>query len=175
MKLLKNLLEFTYYFFNIILIVIIFVILNIWFDWIPSLNNHLKQDYNSLYFFFISFAVEIISFILFIKIIKLMKETVSEFINKKYFILENAIRIKLIGKLFLVTYFLDEWILKYILPFVDSIEDFKIEFEFVEFFTIATYKFFIGLFLLGVGKAFKLGMIQKEENIELKQENELTI
>ena len=40
--------------------------------------------------------------------------------------------------------------------------------NFIEILGIASYKLFIGIFLLGIGKAFELGLKQQ-------QENELTI
>jgi len=97
-----------------------------------------------------------------------MRDVVTQFNLKKYFTIENSVNIRFIGKLIIITYIIDEWILTYLLPFIDSFENFNIEMNFIEILGIASYKLFIGLFLLGVGKAFELGLKQQ-------QENELTI
>jgi len=140
----------------------------LWFNLIPKLTTLLEQDFNLSYIFKISFIIEMISFILFLNILKVMRDVVTQFNLKKYFTLDNAVNITFIGKLIIITYILDEWILVYLLPFIDSFENFSIEMDFIEIFSIASYKLFVGLFLLGIGKAFELGLQQQ-------QENELTI
>lgn|SRR5690606_3870489 len=168
MKLLKNLLNITYYFFNIVYAIMCVLLILLWFNLIPKLTTLLEQDFNLSYIFKISFIIEMISFILFLNILKVMRDVVTQFNLKKYFTLDNAVNITFIGKLIIITYILDEWILVYLLPFIDSFENFSIEMDFIEIFSIASYKLFVGLFLLGIGKAFELGLQQQ-------QENELTI
>jgi len=168
MKLLKNLLNVTYYFFNVVYALACIVLILLWFDLIPKLTVLLEQDFNLSYIFKISFIIEMISFILFLNILKAMRDVVTQFNLKKYFTIENSVNKRFIGKLIIITYIIDEWILTYLLPFIDSFENFNIEMNFIEILGIASYKLFIGLFLLGVGKAFELGLKQQ-------QENELTI
>ena len=168
MKLLKNLLTITYKIFYLVFILMFIFMLVIWFHLIPKLTTLLEQDFDLTPLFNISIVVEMISFALFIYCLKTMINVVSEFEVKKYFTLQNANNIHKIGKLIIITYILDEWIVAYLIPFIESFDNFHIEMNFIEILGIASYKLFIGIFLLGIGKAFELGLKQQ-------QENELTI
>ena len=168
MKLLKNLISFTYNFFIILTVLMFAVLAMIWTNTPEKLIALFNEDFDTTYVFTISFVFELFSYVLFFIILHRMKIVVSNFYNKNYFNLENSKYIKQIGWIIIITFLIDDILLPYILPYIEGISGKEVYVNFVEILYLATCKLFIGLFLLGVGKAFELGLKQK-------QGNELTI
>lgn len=168
MKLLKNLLTITYYFFLLLSAFIVIILLFCLIQFPEKLSSFIYKDFDKIINFIIAISIEMSTYILFILILYKMKLIVSDFFKEKYFTLDNAINIMFIGKMMVVMFIVDEIIATFFTPLLRSEHKINIDFEFLEFLEIATFKLFIGLFLLGVGKAFELGLKQQ-------QENELTI
>lgn len=168
MKLLKALISFTYNFFIVLTVLIFVVLAMIWTNTPEKLIALFNEDFDTSYVFTISFVFELFSYGLFFIILHRMKIVVSNFYNKIYFNLENSRYIKQIGWVIIITFLIDDILLPYILPYIEGISGKEVFVNFVEILYLATCKLFIGLFLLGIGKAFELGLKQK-------QENELTI
>ena len=168
MKILKTLISFTYNFFIILTVLIFVVLAMIWTNTPEKLIALFNEDFDTTYVFTISFVVELFSYVLFFIILHRMKIVVSNFYNKNYFNLENSKYIKQIGWVIIITFLIDDILLPYIIPYIEGISGKEIFVNFVEILYLASSKLFIGLFLLGIGKAFELGLKQQ-------QENELTI
>lgn len=168
MKILKNLLTITYYFFLLLSAVLVIILLFCLTQFPEKLSSFIYKDFDKIINFTIAISIEMSTYILFILILYKMKLIVSDFFKEKYFTIDNAINIKFIGKMMIVMFIVDEIIGTFFTPLLRSEHKINIDFEFLEFLEIATFKLFIGLFLLGVGKAFELGLKQQ-------QENELTI
>ncbi len=168
MKLLKSLISFTYNFFIVLTVLMFIVLAMIWTNTPEKLIALFNEDFDTTYVFTISFVVELLSYVLFFIILHRMKIVVSNFYNKNYFNLENSKYIKQIGWVIIITFLIDDILLPYIIPYIEGISGKEIFVNFVEILYLASSKLFIGLFLLGIGKAFELGLKQQ-------QENELTI
>ncbi|SFN61534.1 Protein of unknown function [Paenimyroides ummariense] len=168
MKLLKSLISFTYNFFIVLTVLMFIVLAMIWTNTPEKLIALFNEDFDTTYVFTISFVVELFSYVLFFIILQRMKIVVSNFYNKNYFNLENSKYIKQIGWVIIITFLIDDILLPYIIPYIEGISGKEIFVNFVEILYLASSKLFIGLFLLGIGKAFELGLKQQ-------QENELTI
>ncbi len=166
MKLLKNLLSITSYFFNIIFLLMMVVLIVLWFNLIPDLTKVLQEDSNLTYTTQIYFFIELISSFVFLIMLNRMKLVAHNFSKKIYFSLDNAKYIKQIGWFFIFTYLLDNIISEYAFLLIENYQSFNWseDFNIVEILLLATYKLFTGIFLLGIGKAFELGLIQKQEN-----------
>lgn len=168
MKLLKNLISFTYNFFIVLTVLMFIVLAMIWTNTPEKLIALFNEDFDTTYVFTISFVVELFIYVLFFIILHRMKIVVSNFYSKNYFNLENSKYIKQIGWVIIITFLIDDILLPYIIPYIEGISGKEIFVNFVEILYLASSKLFIGLFLLGIGKAFELGLKQQ-------QENELTI
>lgn len=168
MKLLKILISSTYYFFLIMWIFAELMVIIMWTDTPKDLANALKLDDDVSYYFTFPFLLETIPVVIFLLILLRMKKVVTQFSLKNYFTLENAKNIRLIGWLVISIFLIQDLIIEYIFPFFNSISATVYEPEIVKLLEQMSFKLFLGIFLLGIGKAFELGLKQK-------QENELTI
>ncbi len=99
-----------------------------------------------------------------------MRTLVFNFIKKEYFSLENSKYIKQIGYIFISIYIIEHILCEYLLLFINNNGSINLlaDINLIDVFLAAFYKCMIGLLLLSIGKAFELGLKQK-------QENELTI
>lgn len=168
MKLLKNLLTITFYFFLFLSAFIVIMLLFFLIQFPEKLSSFVYKDFDKIINFIIAISIEMSTYILFILILYKMKLIASDFFKEKYFTIDNALNIMSIGKMMIVMFIIDEIIGTFFTPLLRSENKINIDFEFFEFLKIATFKLFIGLFLFGIGKAFELGLKQQ-------QENELTI
>ncbi len=168
MKLLKILISSTYYFFLIMWIFAELMVIIMWTDTPKDLANALKLDDDVSYYFTFPFLLETIPVVIFLLILLRMKKVVTQFSLKNYFTLENAKNIRLIGWLVISIFLIQDLIIEYIFPFFNSISATVYEPEIVKLLEQMSFKLFLGIFLLGIGKAFELGLKQQ-------QENELTI
>jgi len=172
MNLLKILLSITYYFIFFSCGLLLLLSIFIWFNFFPSFTEVLKdvfeEDYD--YFFSIEYYIGLIAIPMYLIMIKKMRALVSNFSQKDYFSLINSKYIKEIGYLFIAIYTIENIICEYVILFINNNYSINIltDINIVEVFLIAFYKCMIGLLLLCIGKAFELGLKQK-------QENELTI
>ncbi|WP_158608868.1 DUF2975 domain-containing protein [Paenimyroides viscosum] len=112
--------------------------------------------------------LETIPVVIFLLILLRMKKVVTQFSLKNYFTLENAKNIRLIGWLVISIFLIQDLIIEYIFPFFNSISATVYQPEIVKLLEQMSFKLFLGIFLLGIGIAFELGLKQQ-------QENELTI
>lgn len=102
--------------------------------------------------------------------IYLFKQNISSFIKLKLFTTQVIKNFRVIGVIYIVSYILSSLIV----PLFK--QDIKIEIaQDTDFLNFPLNGLIIGLFFLVLSKVFQIAKIQKEENIELKQENELTI
>ena len=168
MKLLKILISSTYYFFLILWIFAELMVIIMWTDTPKDLANSLKLGDDVSYYFTFPFLLETIPVVIFLLILLRMKKVVTQFSLKNYFTLENAKNIRLIGWLVILIFLIQDLIIEYIFPFFNSISATVYEPEIVKLLEQMSFKLFLGIFLLGIGKAFELGLKQQ-------QENELTI
>ena len=168
MKLLKNLISIIYYLFLITWILVEIMVITIWTDTPNDLANTFKLGDDVSYYFTFPFLLETIPVIIFLLILLRMKKVVTQFSLKKYFTQENAKNIRLIGWLVILIFLIQDLIIEYIFPFFNSISATVYEPNIVKLLEQMSFKLFIGIFLLGIGKAFELGLKQQ-------QENELTI
>ena len=99
-----------------------------------------------------------------------MRALVGNFSKKDYFSLTNSKYIQQIGYLFIGIYIIENIICEYVILFINNNYSINIltDINIAEVILMAFYKCMIGLLLLCIGKAFELGLQQK-------QENELTI
>ena len=110
--------------------------------------------------------------------IYLFKRNMQSFKNGSLFTTEVIQNFKIIGLIYLIGYFISTLVTFFVPIFKES--KFKIEIGFDEQSFNGLYDFplnglIIGLLFLTLSKVFQIAKNQKEENIELKQENELTI
>lgn len=168
MKLLKNLISVIIYFFAIIFVLAELLFIMLWTDTPKGFANDLFQGENIEYFYTFPFFLENITLLFFFLILLRMKKVASQFALKKYFTLENAKNIRFIGWLVISTFIIQDLIIESIFPLFHTISATEYEPNIVKLVIHMTYKLFIGIFLLGIGKAFELGLKQQ-------QENELTI
>ncbi len=108
--------------------------------------------------------------------IYLFKKCIASFIKIKIFepyIIRNFNRI---GYIFLTGYLLTV-LFSATMRITDENGAIRLdtEYDIMQFLLTPVNGFIIGLFFLVLSKVFQIAKIQKEENIELKQENELTI
>lgn len=100
----------------------------------------------------------------------LFKQNVTSFLNFNFFTDRVIINFKTMG----IIYILGNIINSLIIPFLK--QHIKIDFGFDHnLLNFPLNGLIIGLFFLVMSKVFQIAKNQKEENIELKQENELTI
>ena len=164
MKLLKILISSTYYFFLIMWIFTELMVIIMWTDTPKDLANALKLDDDVSYYFTFPFLLETIPVVIFLLILLRMKKVVTQFSLKNYFTLENAKNIRLIGWLVISIFLIQDLIIEYIFPFFNSISATVYEPEIVKLLEQISFKLFLGIFLLGIGKAFELGLKQQQEN-----------
>ncbi len=164
MKLLKILISSTYYFFLIMWIFTELMVIIMWTDTPKDLANALKLDDDVSYYFTFPFLLETIPVVIFLLILLRMKKVVTQFSLKNYFTLENAKNIRLIGWLVISIFLIQDLIIEYIFPFFNSISATVYEPEIVKLLEQMSFKLFLGIFLLGIGKAFELGLKQQQEN-----------
>ncbi|WKW47513.1 DUF2975 domain-containing protein [Myroides sp. JBRI-B21084] len=139
-----------------------------WTNTPKELANELNQEENVAYFSTFPFFLEIITMVLFFLILLRMKKVVTQFTLKNYFTLENAKNIRLIGWLVISIFIIQDFIVEYCFPLFNSISAMEYDPNIVKLLEHTSFKLFLGIFLLGIGKAFELGLKQQ-------QENELTI
>ena len=168
MKLLKKLISILFYFFLILCILAELLVIMLYTDTPKGLANEIFQGENVAYYFTFPFFLETIPMVLFLLILLRMRKVVTQFAQKKYFTLENAKNIRLIGWLVIVTFIIQDLIIEYFFPLFNDISAMEYEPNIVKLLEHISFKLFIGIFLLGIGKAFELGLKQQ-------QENELTI
>lgn len=102
--------------------------------------------------------------------IYLFKQNISSFIEFKLFTNQVIKNFKIMGVIYIASYIISSLIV----PLFR--QDIKIEIgQDQDFFNFPLNGFVIGLFFLVLSKVFQIAKIQQEQNIELKQENELTI
>nr|WP_298006031.1 DUF2975 domain-containing protein [uncultured Flavobacterium sp.] len=135
-----------------------------WTDTPKDLANALKLDDDVSYYFTFPFLLETIPVVIFLLILLRMKKVVTQFSLKNYFTLENAKNIRLIGWLVISIFLIQDLIIEYIFPFFNSISATVYEPEIVKLLEQMSFKLFLGIFLLGIGKAFELGLKQQQEN-----------
>ena len=170
MRTLKNLLSVTYYFIIVTIVLMLLILIPLWFNLIPIFTKAIKEDFDLEYIFKFSFFIELLSVPIFLVMVKKMKLISINFSNKIYFSIENSIYLKQIGYCFIALYFIENILCQYFFPLVNDYNNFNWFEDFNPFDLILStfYKLIIGIFLLGIGKAFELGLKQQ-------QENELTI
>ena len=172
MKLLKILLSITYYFIFFTSGILLLLSLFIWFNFFPSftevIKNAFEEDYD--YFFSIEYYIALTAIPMYLMMIKKMRALVGNFSKKDYFSLTNSKYIQQIGYLFIGIYIIENIICEYVILFINNNYSINIltDINIAEVILMAFYKCMIGLLLLCIGKAFELGLQQK-------QENELTI
>lgn len=108
----------------------------------------------------------------------LFKRNIESFENKKLFTVDVIQNFKTIGFIYLIGYFISV-LIKFLIPIFTN-NNLNIAFgydeqSFVGLFNFPLNGLIIGLLFLTLSQVFQIAKIQKEENIELKQENELTI
>lgn len=102
--------------------------------------------------------------------IYLFKQNISSFIEFKLFTNQVIKNLKIMGVIYIASYIISSLIVTLFR------QDIKIEIgQDQDFFNFPLNGLVIGLFFLVLSKVFQIAKIQQEENIELKQENELTI
>ena len=172
MKLLKILLSANYYFFIIFFSLFFVFLCFLWFDIFPIFTNAIKTDFGEdfNYMFSIEFYFAIIAVPLYLIMLKKMRTLVNNFTKREYFSLTNSKYIKQIGYLFISIYIIEQVICEYILLFINNNYTINLltDINIIDVFLATFYKCMIGLLLLCIGKAFELGLQQK-------QDNELTI
>ena len=127
-----------------------------------SAKNH-DLLYLILFFNFIFYSTYTYSIFLF-------KQNVTSFLNFNFFTDRVIINFKTMG----IIYILGNIINSLIIPFFK--QHIKIDFGFDNnLLNFPLNGLIIGLFFLVMSKVFQIAKNQKKENIELKQENELTI
>jgi len=144
------------------------MVIMIWTDTPKNLAEDLKLENDVVYYSTFQFFLENLTMILFFLILLRMKKVASQFALKKYFTSENAKNIRLIGWLSISIFIIQDLIIEYIFPLTNSISAIVYEPNIVQLLVQMSFKVFFGIFLLGIGKAFELGLKQQ-------QENELTI
>jgi hypothetical protein len=162
MKTLKNLLRITYILFILFPFALGSIIALIWIN-IPQefndLDNSIYKDFPNVRSILIA-VLQIISYLTFIVILKYMIMITDAFINQKYFTTINSKLISRIGYCLILIFIISD----ILIPSCKSIHKLAIKLDILDILTSATYKFYFGLFLIGIGQAFKLGVQQKEEN-----------
>ncbi len=125
------------------------------------------KDKTSLYLFLFS----IITFYsAYTYSIFLFKQNITSFIKLELFTNKVIKNFKLMGIIYISGYIISS----FIIPFFK--QDIKIEIgQNEDFLNFPLNGLIIGLFFLVLSKVFQIAKIQKEQNIKLKQENELTI
>lgn len=164
MKLLKNLLSGTYYFFILLSIFTIIMIPTIWIIKPEKLKEFVYSEFDHILYFIPAITIEMSTFVLFIIVLYKMRKIVTSFCDKEYFTIKIAKDIKLIGNLMIIMFIVDEIISTFLTPLLRLNDKKYVEFQIYDFLELATFKLFIGLFLLGIGKAFELGLKQHKEN-----------
>lgn len=101
--------------------------------------------------------------------IYLFKQNISSFIKFKLFTNQVIKNFKIMGGIYIVSYVISS------LSYPLFSQELKIEIGQDDFLNFPLNGLVIGLFFLVLSKVFEIAIIQKQENIELKQENELTI
>ena len=117
----------------------------------------------------ITYYIFIVSFIILIPFLFLIRfDGIPEL--TKYFSIENSKYIKYIGWLLIFIYIIEHILSEHLITILSSTNFFiwLDNFNIIEFLLIMFFKLIIGMLLLSIGKAFELGLKQK-------QENELTI
>lgn len=109
----------------------------------------------------------------------LFKKNITSFIKLKIFTNQVINNFKIMGIIYLVGY-IASVISNSVIPFYFNDLQGIIGIDYNEksltgLFDFPLNGFIMGLFFLVLSKVFQIAKIQKEENIELKQENELTI
>src|SRR5690554_1509351 len=123
--------------------------------------------YISTLLYFISYVLIILSFYFFNKIIdQFKKQNIFHLSVIKYF--------KTIGYLLCIS-FVIKFIMISIVKYKDNVFVKETVAGVTNLFEMPIVILIFGLFFIILSKAFEIGKNQKEENIELKQENELTI
>lgn len=168
MKLLKTLISIIYYIFLILWIFAEILVIIIWTDTPKDVANDLRLGDDVAYYSTFPFLLETIPLLLFFLILLRMKKIVTQFSLKNYFTLENAKNIRLIGWFIISIFLIQDLIIEYIFPLFSTVSATVYEPEIVRLLEQMSFKLFLGIFLLGIGKAFELGLKQQ-------QENELTI
>jgi len=168
MKLLKTLITIVFYLFLISWVFTELLVIAIWTDTPKNIVNELNIGNEIAYYYTFQFFLETIPMLLFLLILLQMKKVVNQFALKNYFTLENAKNIRLIGWLVITIFFIQDLVVEYFYPLFDSVSSIVYEPNIAKLFEQMSFKLFLGIFLLGIGKAFELGLKQK-------QENELTI
>ncbi|MBA5793214.1 DUF2975 domain-containing protein [Flavobacterium sp. xlx-214] len=129
---------------------------------------------NNPYPLFISLLIYVIVFIANAYALLLFYKVIKQFKKSKIFDEKVVIYLKQMGYIFAIGYLL----IYSLKPIIDmkSFTFFKNSSNgFDTFLEYPINGFIIGLFFLILSKAFQIAKQQKEENVELKQENDLTI
>ena len=172
MKLLRFLLSANYYFYILFFSFFLIFLCFIWFDIFPVFTNVIRIDFGEEfdYLFSAEFYIGMTAVPLYLIMLNKMRTLVFNFTKKEYFSLENSKYIKHIGYIFISIYIIEHVLSEYLLIFIrnNGSINLLVDVNMIEVFLVAFYKCMIGLLLLSIGKAFELGLKQK-------QENELTI
>ena len=123
--------------------------------------------YLSTFFYFVSYVLIIISFYFFNKLIEQFK--------KEHIFHNNIIRYFRIMGYLLTSSFLIKFITGIFIKYNDDLFVKNNPIGVNNLFEMPIVILVFGLFFIILSKAFEIGKNQKKENIELKQENELTI
>lgn len=130
------------------------------------------SEKNKLSFYFILVAA-FSYYTLYLYSIFLFKKNIESFTRFKLFTNQVIKNFRVIGVIYLIGY-LGSILAEFIFPLIDG--HFKIEMGVGQhFFNFPLNGLIIGLFFIILSQVFQIAKNQKEENIELKQENELTI
>lgn len=115
-------------------------------------------------------------FISYVYAIYKLRKCLDLFMEFKFFHQSVIKNFNLIGYIFLIG-FLINCVINYtdLLSKLSNQERIPLSIEFTDIFLNPLNGLIIGLLFLTLSKVFKIAKFQKEENIELKQENELTI
>lgn len=168
MKLLKILINIIFYVFLISWIFSELLVIAIWTDTPKNIVNDLNIGNDVAYYYSFPFFLETIPLILFLLILIRMKKVADQFAHKNYFTLENAKNIRLIGWFAIAIFVIQDLIIQYLFPLFNASSAIFYEPNVVRLLEQMSFKLILGIFILGIGKAFELGLKQK-------QENELTI
>ncbi|UYW01566.1 DUF2975 domain-containing protein [Flavobacterium agricola] len=122
----------------------------------------------------IYFAICIVSYVVNIYGFILIRKCVTNFIKLDLFSLQNASYFIKSGWLFIGNFLVVKLFTIFMAIDLSSTIN-KFSFQFEDFILNPFNGLIIGILFLVIGKVFKIAFYQKQENINLKQENELTI
>jgi len=138
---------------------------------------HFSQENKPLLYFILMFTFTYYAFYMYS--IFLFKKNVESFTNFKLFTSQVIKNFKVIGIIYLIGYLASAFI-TYVIPLFGNDSTIKIgigndEDSLIRLFDFPLNGLIIGLFFLTLSQVFQIAKNQKEENITLKQENDLTI